>query len=74
MGTKVVPILGEHTGKLFEESIEPGHLSRWNESFDMMLDLTQPWRFYGEVTLNGRDYLIAENLYLPLADYRGNAR
>ena len=74
VGTKVAQVLGEHTGKLLEDGITHEQLSRLSESFDMVLEAGQPWRFYGEVTLNGRDYLIAENLYLPLADEDGKAR
>ena len=74
MGTKVTQVLGEHTGKLFDESLAPEHLQRWTESSDMILGADQPWRFFGEVSLNGRDYLIAENLYLPLADDEGQPR
>jgi hypothetical protein len=74
MGTKVTQALGEHTGKLFDESLAPEHSTRLSESYDMVLGDTKPWRFYGEVTLNGRDYLVAENLYLPLADDNGLPR
>lgn len=74
IGTKVAEVLGEHTGKLFEDSVAPEHLQRWNEVCDMVLSGTQPWRFYGEVTVSGRDYLIADNLYLPLADDDGTPR
>ncbi len=38
------------------------------------IEADQPVRFYGEVTCNGKDYLIAENLYLPLADEKGQPR
>ena len=38
------------------------------DSFDLILDSEQPWRFRGRVHLQGRDYLDAENLFVPLAN------
>ena len=35
---------------------------------DMILDTEQPWRLRGRVHIQGREYLDAENLYLPLAN------
>jgi hypothetical protein len=37
----------------------------------MILESEQPWRFIGRVQINGREYLKAENLYLPLSDDNG---
>jgi hypothetical protein len=37
----------------------------------MILESERPWRFLGRVHIRGRDYLKAENLYLPLADETG---
>jgi hypothetical protein len=68
IGTSVTEIVGHHTGKTFEDSVPAEHLQRWTESCDMILESEQPWRFVGRVQLNGREYLKAENLYLPLAD------
>jgi hypothetical protein len=68
IGTSLTSILGEHTGKTFEESIPPEHVSRWNRCGDMILDGGQPLRFLGRVHINGRDYLDAENLFVPLAN------
>jgi hypothetical protein len=68
IGTSLTPILGEHTGKTFEESIPPQHLSRWQQCGDLILDGGQPLRFLGRVHLNGREFLDAENLFVPLAN------
>jgi hypothetical protein len=43
-------------------------LPRWVDCFDMILDGGQPMRFIGRVHLEGREYLNAENLYIPLAN------
>jgi hypothetical protein len=67
-GTGVTDILGHHTGKTFEESVPPQLLPRWIESMSIILDNAQPMRFIGRVHINGREYLHAEHLYLPLAN------
>jgi hypothetical protein len=71
IGTAVTEIIGNHTGKLFEDSVPNAHLGRWYESIELILSSGQPWRFLGKVQLNDREYLKAENLYMPLADDNG---
>lgn len=71
IGTSVTQIVGPHTGKLFEDSVPAEHLSRWIQVCDMILESGQPWRFVGHVHIQGREYLDAEHLYLPLADDDG---
>ena len=71
IGTSVTEIVGHHTGKLLEDSIPAEHLPRWIEVCDMILESEQPWRFLGRVHIRGREYLNAENLYMPLADENG---
>lgn len=56
------------TGKMLEETVPAEHLPRWIECGDMILDGGQPLRFLGRVQLPGRDYLDAENLFVPLAN------
>ena len=60
--------MGNYAGKTLEESIPAEHLERWIETCDLILGSEQPWRIRGRVHLQGRDYLDAENLYLPLAN------
>ncbi len=66
--TSVTEVLGHHSGESFEQSVAPEHLPRWIESLNMILDSEQPWRFLGRVHLQGREYLHAEHLYVPLAN------
>jgi len=68
IGTSLTDVLGHHTGKTFEESIPPEHLPRWIECGDLILDGGQPLRFLGRVHVRGREYLDAENLFVPLAN------
>jgi hypothetical protein len=55
IGTGLTNIVGEHTGRLFEESVPPEHLPRWVEVCDMILESEQPWRFLGRVHIHGHD-------------------
>ncbi len=68
IGTAITDIAGHMTGKTFEESVPAEHLPRWVECGDLILDGGQPLRFLGRVHIRGREYLDAENLYVPLAN------
>jgi hypothetical protein len=71
VGTSLTGILGENTGKPFEDCIPSQHLPRWMECCDLILDGGQPLRFLGRVHINGREFLDAENLFVPLANDNG---
>jgi hypothetical protein len=71
IGTKITEITGPNTGKTFEETLSPDHIARWVECGDLILDGGQPMRFIGHVRLKGREYLDAENLFVPLANDTG---
>ena len=71
VGSGLLSILGENTGKTFEDSIPSEHLQRWNECGDLILEGEQPLRFLGRVHVNGHEYLDAENLFVPLANDNG---
>lgn len=68
IGTGLTDIVGHHTGQTFDESVPPEHLTRWIEVCDLILQSEQPLRLRGRVHIRGREYLDAENLYLPLAN------
>ena len=53
---------------MVDESVPPEFLPRWIECGDMILDGGKPLRFLGRVHLQGREYLHAEHLYVPLAN------
>jgi hypothetical protein len=71
IGTKVTEITGHQTGKTFEETLSPDHVARWIETADLILESGQPLRLVGRVRLKGREYLDAENLFVPLANDEG---
>lgn len=71
IGTAVTEIVGHHTGRTFQETVPAEHLPRWIECCDLILESQQPWRFLGRVHIQGREYLDAEHLYLPLANDNG---
>jgi hypothetical protein len=68
VGTGLTHLAGELTGKMVDEVVPPEHLPRWTECCDLVLDGGQPMRFLGRVHLEGREYLDAENLFVPLAN------
>ena len=72
IGTKVAEVVGHNnTGKTLEESAPSQLSARWIECADLILDGGQPLRFLGRVHFKGREYLNAENLFVPLANDEG---
>ena len=70
-GSKVAEVVGHHPGKTIAESVPPELAARWMECADLILDGGQPLRFLGRVHLKDREYLDAENLFVPLANDEG---
>jgi hypothetical protein len=68
IGTNLTGMAGDNTGKMFEETLPPDHVARWVACADLILSGGQPLRFLGRVHLKGREYLDAENLFVPLAN------
>jgi hypothetical protein len=68
IGTSLTSMAGDNTGKMFEETLPPDHVSRWTACGDLILGGGQPLRFIGRVHLKGREFLNAENLFVPLAN------
>ncbi len=68
IGTSLTAMAGDQTGKMLDEVVSPDHLPRWVECCDLVLDGGVPLRFIGRVHLEGKEYLNAENLYVPLAN------
>jgi hypothetical protein len=71
VGTGLHNMAGELTGKMVDEVVAPEHLPRWVDCAELILDGGQPMRFLGRVHLEGKEYLNAENLYVPLANDAG---
>lgn len=70
-GTGLHSMTGELTGKMVDEVVPPEHLPRWVGCGDLILDGGRPMRFVGRVHLEGKEYLNAENLFVPLANDQG---
>jgi len=68
VGTSLTSLAGDRTGKMLEEFVPPEHLPRWTGCADLILDGGNPLRFLGRVHLEGKEYLNAENLFIPLAN------
>lgn len=71
VGTKASEVVGHQTGKMVNDSVPAEHLPRWVGCGDLILDGCQPMRFVGRVHLEGKEYLNAENLCVPLANDNG---
>src|ERR1700676_642799 len=71
LGTSLTSLAGDRTGKMIEEFVPAEHLPRWVCCADLILDGGQPLRFVGRVHMEGKEYLNAENLFVPLADDNG---
>ena len=68
IGTSLTAMAGDRTGKLLEEVLPADQVQRWVVCADLILDGGQPMRFMGRVHLQGKEYLNAENLFVPLAN------
>jgi len=68
IGTNLTSMAGDRTGKMLEEVLPPEQAMRWVICADLILDGGQPMRFLGRVHLEGKEYLNAENLFIPLAN------
>ena len=68
IGTRITEVAGDHTGKTFEETLPQNHMERWVQCYDLVLASDRPLRFLGRVHLEGKEYLDADNLYVPLAN------
>jgi hypothetical protein len=71
VGTNLTSMAGDNTGKMFDETLPPEHVARWTDCGDLILEGGQPLRFIGRVHLKGREYLNAENLFVPLSNDGG---
>jgi hypothetical protein len=68
IGTNLTSMAGDNTGKMFDETLPPDQIERWVACAELILSGGQPLRFLGHVHLKGREYLDAENLFVPLAN------
>jgi len=68
IGTGMTNNTADNTGKIFEDTLPPDHVARWVACGDVILAEARPLRFIGQVRLKGREYLEAENLFVPLAN------
>ena len=67
-GTALVELLGDHTGKFFDEAVASPFRERWSAMMDATLDGGAPLRFFGSIEYDAQDYLSLELLLTPLSD------
>jgi hypothetical protein len=68
IGTSMTGVAGHHTGRMVDEILPADDSHRLAQCWDLVLNSQQPLRFLGRVHLEGKEYLSAENLYVPLAN------
>ena len=68
IGTGMTGMAGDQTGKMVEDSLSAQDNHRLSQCWDLVLESEQPLRFLGRVHLEGKEYLTAENFYVPLAN------
>jgi hypothetical protein len=73
MGTSIVQVLGEHTGKFLDETITSPFRERWSMAMDAALSAGVPIRLSGRVDYGGHDYLAMELMLAPVEESRGSA-
>jgi hypothetical protein len=71
IGTSLTSMAGDCTGHMIEEVLPPEQAMRWVVCADLILDGGVPMRFIGRVHLEGKEYLNAENLFVPLSNEEG---
>jgi hypothetical protein len=67
-GTALTELLGDHTGKFFDEAVVSPFRERWSAMMDATLDGGAPLRFFGRLEFDAQDYLSMELLLAPLSD------
>ncbi len=68
IGTRAAEVLGEHSGKFFDEAIPLRDAARWIGVATEVVKQAKPLRFYGLAEYRRQDYLIGEMLVAPLCD------
>lgn len=74
MGMRIVEVLGERTGKFFDDGTTALQYARWTASHELVLAHRQPMRLIGHAALDAQNHLFSELLFLPLSDDAGEAR
>jgi hypothetical protein len=66
MGTTVARLLGDHTGKFFDEDIAPPFCERWTAMMNAAVGARGPLRLWGRLEYKGQQYLTMELLLAPI--------
>lgn len=66
MGSSVVQMLGELTGRFLDEALPEKYLPRWYPMLDVPLATGAPLRILARVDTVGKNFLVGENLCVPL--------
>lgn len=72
MGSALVHLMGEGTGRFLDEAIPARALPRWHALYDAAVDAGIPLRFIAQYEAHRIDYLVSESLQAPVLDPEGN--
>ena len=68
MGSAIVDIFGEQTGRYLDEFISSDRIAAWTTHHDLVVDKKIPLRFVVNYTTPRIDYKSSESLLLPLSE------
>ncbi|MBI3678057.1 MAG: PAS domain-containing protein [Proteobacteria bacterium] len=74
LGTDMVQVFGEVTGKLLDDVVPPERLDNWNAGYDAVLACGLPLRFVSHYRIPKVDYLTGESFTAPLRTDEGPPR
>ena len=72
MGSEIVRLVGEGTGRFLDEAVSPLQLPRWLAAYDSVLDAQVPLRFLTRYADEKLSYLTSESFNAPMLDAQGN--
>jgi len=73
MGSEVVHMLGEGTGRYLDQSVPAKSLPHWHAVYDSVMEALVPLRFLTRYREKRMDYLVSESFNAPMLDADGNA-
>jgi hypothetical protein len=68
VGTAIVALVGEQTGRYVDEIVPPDEMARWAAALDAIIDGRSPARYQSRFPLRPFSHLTAEWLVAPLSD------
>lgn len=74
MGSEVVQMLGEGTGRYVDETVPARALPHWHAVYDSVMEALVPLRFLTRYKAKRMDYLVSESFNAPMLNARGEPK